>query len=70
MTDVVATRAVTPGDPLAREGPVLFDPAAQTRALRRAIEAAPKSTRWRLLSRFGDRVTWYAEPEEVAHGAT
>jgi hypothetical protein len=46
-----------------------FDPATQTAALRAAIDAAPKSTRWRLRARVGDRVAWYNEPEEVAHGA-
>jgi len=30
----------------------------------RRIEAEPKSTRWRLRSRVGDRVRWYDEPEE------
>jgi hypothetical protein len=29
------------------------------------IEAQPKSLRWRLRSRVGDRVTWYELPEEV-----
>lgn len=33
-------------------------------ALWKVIEAAPKSTRWRLRSRVGDRVRWYDEPEE------
>ena len=30
----------------------------------RHIQEAPKSTRWRLRSRLGDRVKWYEEPEE------
>jgi hypothetical protein len=30
------------------------------------IEAAPKTTKWRLRSRVGDRVRWYDEPEEEA----
>ena len=34
------------------------------RALWAAIERAPKSTRWKLRSRVGDRVRWYEEPEE------
>ena len=46
---------------------VRFDPATQVRSLREAIDAAPKSTRWRLRARVGDRVPWYAEPEEVGH---
>jgi hypothetical protein len=29
------------------------------------IEAEPKSTRWKLRSRIGDRVRWYEDPEEV-----
>ena len=48
--------------------PPRFDPRAQIAALRAAIDAAPKSTRWRLRARVGDRVTWYELPEEVGHG--
>ena len=47
--------------------PVLFDPRAQVEALRKAIDDAPKSTRWRLRSTVGERQQWYQEPEEVAH---
>ena len=49
--------------------PVKFDPAAQVAGLRAAIDEAPKSTRWKLRARVGDRVTWYAEPEEMEHRA-
>jgi hypothetical protein len=45
-----------------------FDPAAQITDLRTAIEQSPKSTRWKLRSRVGERVAWYQEPEEVGHG--
>jgi hypothetical protein len=34
-------------------------------ALRREIDAAPKSRRWKLRARVGERVQWYEEPEEV-----
>ena len=47
---------------------VLFDPAAQVATLRKAIEDSPKSTRWRMRARVGDRVKWYDEPEEMGHG--
>jgi hypothetical protein len=47
--------------------PVLFDPADQVATLRAALDAAPKSARWRLRARVGDRVPWYNEPEEVGH---
>jgi hypothetical protein len=33
--------------------------------LRDAIESAPKSRRWRLRARIGERVRWYEEVEEV-----
>jgi hypothetical protein len=29
------------------------------------IESEPKSTRWKLRARIGDRVRWYEDPEEV-----
>jgi hypothetical protein len=34
-------------------------------ALWSRIEAEPKSRRWKLRARVGDRVRWYLEPEEV-----
>jgi hypothetical protein len=34
-------------------------------ALWDAIEAAPKSMRWKLRARIGDRARWYEEPEET-----
>lgn len=46
---------------------VRHDPLAQVRALRTAIDDAPKSTRWRMRSVVGERAPWYAEPEEVGH---
>ena len=30
------------------------------------IEAEPKSTKWKLRARVGDKKRWYEEPEEVA----
>jgi len=55
-------------DELDTGAPRRFDPATQLSALADAIEAAPKSTKWRLRARVGDRMTWYEEPEEVGHG--
>lgn len=46
-----------------------FDPSAQVAALREGIEAAPKSTKWKLRARIGERRPWYEEPEEMEHGA-
>lgn len=45
----------------------LFDPAAQAVALRRHADTVPKSLRWKIRSRVGERVQWYELPEEVGH---
>jgi len=42
--------------------------AARAGALRRAIEAAPKSRRWRLRSVVGTRMAWYEEVGDVERG--
>ncbi len=46
---------------------VRYDAKSQVAALRAAIDAAPKSTRWKLRARVGERQAWYQEPEEVGH---
>ncbi len=42
-----------------------FDLGEQLATLSDALDTSPKSTRWRLRARVGDRVRWYEEPEEV-----
>lgn len=44
-----------------------LDPVAQARALRAHADAVPKSLRWKVRSRVGERVQWYELPEEVGH---
>jgi len=44
-----------------------FDPDEQARSLRVQADAAPKSLRWKLRSKVGERVQWYQLPEEIAH---
>jgi hypothetical protein len=34
-----------------------------------AMSAAPKTAKWKLRARVGDRVRWYDEPDEIAHPA-
>jgi hypothetical protein len=52
---------------LAAEG--LIDPVAQRRLghIADAIEAAPKSRKWKLRARVGERKRWYEEPEALEH---
>jgi hypothetical protein len=43
------------------------DPIEQARSLRRNADEIPKSIRWRIRARVGERVRWYDLPEEVTH---
>jgi hypothetical protein len=44
-----------------------LDPSQQLHALERAADDAPKSRRWRMRSRIGERKRWYDVPEETPH---
>jgi hypothetical protein len=44
-----------------------LDPVEQLDALEAAAEAAPKSRRWKLRARIGERKRWYEIPEETPH---
>lgn len=44
-----------------------YDPIEQARSLRRHTDEIPKSIRWRIRARVGERVRWYDLPEEVTH---
>jgi hypothetical protein len=52
-------------------GMIGLDPDDQQRVLERVdalwarIEAEPKSTKWRLRDRVGDRKRWYEVPDEI-----
>jgi len=43
------------------------DPVVQGSALRRFAYETPKSLRWKIRSKVGERVRWYELPEEIAH---
>jgi hypothetical protein len=43
------------------------DPVEQARALRGHCDTVPKSLKWKLRAKVGDRVQWYELPEEVGH---
>ena len=43
------------------------DPAEQAAAMLTAAHEAPKSMRWKMRARVGDRIRWYQEPEESTH---
>jgi hypothetical protein len=43
------------------------DPAGQLAGLRRAADETPKTRRWRLRAKIGDRRRWYRIPDEDSH---
>ena len=44
-----------------------FEPAEQARSIRTACDDVPKTMKWKLRAKVGDRVQWYEVPEEVGH---
>ena len=44
-----------------------YDPRAQLQILIEAADSAPKSRRWKMRARIGDRMRWYEVPEETPH---
>ena len=43
------------------------DAVQQLGVLSKAVEATPKSLRWKARARVGERVRWYEQPEETPH---
>jgi hypothetical protein len=58
--------ALSDGSAAVPEGGRL-DPAQAVQALSAALEQAPKSRRWKLRDRVGERKRWYELPEETPH---
>jgi hypothetical protein len=44
-----------------------YDPVEQAVVLRDHAQSMPKTLKWKLRARLGERVQWYEVPEEVAH---
>jgi hypothetical protein len=44
-----------------------LDPRAQLAILARVAEEAPKSRRWKMRAKIGERKRWYDEPQETPH---
>jgi hypothetical protein len=44
-----------------------LDPRAQLQTLSEVAESAPKSRRWKMRAKIGERKRWYDVPEETPH---
>jgi hypothetical protein len=58
--------ALANGSPPAIAGGA-YEPAAAVQTLRSTLSDAPKSRRWKLRDRVGERKRWYDLPEETEH---
>jgi hypothetical protein len=50
------------------DGEDLRHVADRTRHLLAELERAPKSRRWKMRARIGDRMPWHDDPEDIEHG--
>jgi hypothetical protein len=65
---MVAARTADVADRYAQEAPSLHGVSGRLRTLLDELERAPKSRKWKLRAKVGDRVAWHDEPEELDHG--
>ncbi len=56
-------RLIDHGKAIPQVGPYAIE--QQVQALRGMIDSEPKSVKWKMRARVGDRVKWYESPEEV-----
>lgn len=62
----IAELAETTGTHLLPAG-ARYDPVAQLRRISEHADAVPKTLRWRLRARVGERARWYQLPDEESH---
>lgn len=65
---MVAERTAGVAREWSEEAPDLRQVPERVRILLDALESTPKSRKWKLRARIGDRVQWHDEPEELVHG--
>lgn len=64
---MVATSTLEMADGLSGEGRIAPEAPARLRRILERLESAPKSRKWKLRARVGDRVRWHEEPEGLEH---
>ncbi|MBN9624556.1 MAG: hypothetical protein J0H06_16755, partial [Actinobacteria bacterium] len=64
---MVGDRTLTMADDLVGEGRIPAEAPARLRQILERLESAPKSRKWKMRARVGDRVRWHEEPEGLEH---
>jgi hypothetical protein len=64
---MVGAKTLEMADGLSGEGRIPTEAPARLRQVLERLESAPKTRKWKLRARVGDRVRWHEEPEGLEH---
>jgi hypothetical protein len=64
---MVGARTLEMAEGIAKDGQIEGAAPARLRQILDRLETAPKSRKWKLRARVGDRVRWHEEPEGLEH---
>ncbi len=64
---MVGASTLEMADGLAGEGRIQAEAPGRLRRILERLESAPKTRKWKLRARVGDRVRWHEEPEGLEH---
>jgi hypothetical protein len=64
---MVGARTLEMAEGLSGEGRIPTEAPARLRQVLERLESAPKTRKWKLRARVGDRVRWHEEPEGLEH---
>jgi hypothetical protein len=64
---MVGARTLEMAEAMAKDGHITPEAPDRLRQIAERLETAPKSRKWKLRARVGDRVRWHEEPEGLEH---
>jgi hypothetical protein len=64
---MVSASTLEMAEGMAKDGHITAAAPARLRQIAERLETAPKSRKWKLRARVGDRVRWHEEPEGLEH---
>ncbi len=64
---MVGGRTLEMAEGMAKDGQITAEAPARLRQVLDRLETAPKTRKWKLRARVGDRVRWHEEPEGLEH---
>lgn len=67
---MVSASTLEMAEGMARDGQIAAEAPARLARIVERLESAPKTRKWKLRARVGDRVRWHEEPEGLEHTTT